>query len=79
MEEEDLNCEEEFDQYPSWEIDSDAVVDADAEGDCDETTEDTALLHRPTRTAIVITPISPVSIQNYFNRFYKYLFHFASI
>ncbi|XP_065370457.1 potassium voltage-gated channel subfamily KQT member 1 isoform X2 [Calliphora vicina] len=61
LEEEDLNCEEEFDQYPSWEIDSDAVVDADAEGDCDETTEDTALLHRPTRTAIVITPISPVS------------------
>ncbi|XP_075169436.1 KCNQ potassium channel isoform X5 [Haematobia irritans] len=59
-EEEDLNCEEEFDQYhPSWEIDSDAIVDADA--DVDETTEDTALLHRPTRTAIVITPISPVN------------------
>ncbi|XP_059226017.1 potassium voltage-gated channel subfamily KQT member 1 isoform X5 [Stomoxys calcitrans] len=59
-EEEDLNCEEEFDQYhPSWEIDSDAIVDADA--DADETTEDTALLHRPTRTAIVITPISPVN------------------
>ncbi|XP_061401311.1 potassium voltage-gated channel subfamily KQT member 2 [Musca vetustissima] len=62
VEEEDLNCEEEFDQYhPSWEIDSDAIVDADADGDGDETTEDTALLHRPTRTAIVITPISPVN------------------
>ncbi|XP_073847329.1 KCNQ potassium channel isoform X14 [Musca autumnalis] len=62
VEEEDLNCEEEFDQYhPSWEIDSDAIVDADADVDGDETTEDTALLHRPTRTAIVITPISPVN------------------
>lgn len=62
VEEEDLNCEEEFDEYhPSWEIDSDAIVDADADVDGDETTEDTALLHRPTRTAIVITPISPVS------------------
>lgn len=60
VEEEDLNCEEEFDQYQqSWDMDSDAIVDADADGD--ETTEDTALLHRPTRTAIVITPISPVS------------------
>lgn len=67
VEEEDLNCEEEFDQYPTWEIDSDVVADADADadadGDCDETTEDTALLHRPTRTAIVITPISPVCLQ----------------
>uniref|UniRef100_A0A1I8NH71 Uncharacterized protein n=1 Tax=Musca domestica TaxID=7370 RepID=A0A1I8NH71_MUSDO len=62
VEEEDLNCEEEFDEYhPSWEIDSDAIVDADADVDGDETTEDTALLHRPTRTAIVITPISPVN------------------
>jgi len=36
-------------------------VDADADGDCDESTEDTALLQCATRTAIVITPISPVS------------------
>ncbi|XP_068145720.1 potassium voltage-gated channel subfamily KQT member 1 isoform X4 [Drosophila tropicalis] len=71
FEEEDLNCEGEIDHFPSWEIDSDigAVddvlmdvdADADADGDCDESTEDTALLQCATRTAIVITPISPVS------------------
>ncbi|ALC40580.1 KCNQ [Drosophila busckii] len=63
FEEEDLNCEGEMDHFPSWEIDSDigVDVDADADADCDESTEDTALLHCATRTAIVITPISPVS------------------
>ncbi|KAI8036818.1 hypothetical protein M5D96_010128 [Drosophila gunungcola] len=65
FEEEDLNCEGEMDHFPSWEIDSDigveVDVDADADGDCDESTEDTALLQCATRTAIVITPISPVS------------------
>ncbi|XP_032292543.1 potassium voltage-gated channel subfamily KQT member 1 isoform X3 [Drosophila virilis] len=63
FEEEDLNCEGEMEHFPSWEIDSDigADVDVDADGDCDESTEDTALLHCATRTAIVITPISPVS------------------
>ncbi|XP_041563555.1 potassium voltage-gated channel subfamily KQT member 1 isoform X2 [Drosophila elegans] len=67
FEEEDLNCEGEMDHFPSWEIDSDIGVDvdvdadADADGDCDESTEDTALLQCATRTAIVITPISPVS------------------
>ncbi|XP_064542817.1 potassium voltage-gated channel subfamily KQT member 1 isoform X15 [Drosophila montana] len=63
FEEEDLNCEGEMDHFPSWEIDSDigADVDVDADGDCDESTEDTALLQCTTRTAIVITPISPVS------------------
>ncbi|XP_032590200.1 potassium voltage-gated channel subfamily KQT member 1 isoform X11 [Drosophila grimshawi] len=63
FEEEDLNCEGEMDHFPTWEIDSDigADVDVDADGDCDESTEDTALLHCTTRTAIVITPISPVS------------------
>ncbi|XP_037716969.1 potassium voltage-gated channel subfamily KQT member 1 isoform X8 [Drosophila subpulchrella] len=65
FEEEDLNCEGELDHFPSWEIDSDigveVDVDADADGDCDESTEDTALLQCATRTAIVITPISPVS------------------
>jgi len=54
-----------MDHFPSWEIDSDigveVDVDADADGDCDESTEDTALLQCATRTAIVITPISPVS------------------
>ncbi|XP_017147345.1 potassium voltage-gated channel subfamily KQT member 4 isoform X13 [Drosophila miranda] len=65
FEEEDLNCEGEMEHFPSWEIDSDigvdVDVDADGDGDCDESTEDTALLHCATRTAIVITPISPVS------------------
>ncbi|XP_033151780.1 potassium voltage-gated channel subfamily KQT member 1 isoform X6 [Drosophila mauritiana] len=65
FEEEDLNCEGEMDHFPTWEIDSDigveVDVDADADGDCDESTEDTALLQCATRTAIVITPISPVS------------------
>ncbi|XP_017959945.1 potassium voltage-gated channel subfamily KQT member 1 isoform X12 [Drosophila navojoa] len=63
FEEEDLNCEGEMEHFPSWEIDSDigADVDVDADGDCDESTEDTALLQCATRTAIVITPISPVS------------------
>nr|XP_043066979.1 potassium voltage-gated channel subfamily KQT member 4 isoform X2 [Drosophila bipectinata] len=65
FEEEDLNCEGEMEHFPSWEIDSDigvdVDVDADADGDCDESTEDTALLQCATRTAIVITPISPVS------------------
>uniref|UniRef100_A0A0R3NXL4 Uncharacterized protein n=1 Tax=Drosophila pseudoobscura pseudoobscura TaxID=46245 RepID=A0A0R3NXL4_DROPS len=54
-----------MEHFPSWEIDSDigvdVDVDADGDGDCDESTEDTALLHCATRTAIVITPISPVS------------------
>lgn len=54
-----------MEHFPSWEIDSDigvdVDVDADADGDCDESTEDTALLQCATRTAIVITPISPVS------------------
>lgn len=54
-----------MDHFPSWEIDSDigvdVDVDADVDGDCDESTEDTALLQCATRTAIVITPISPVS------------------
>ncbi|KQS70292.1 potassium voltage-gated channel subfamily KQT member 1 isoform X2 [Drosophila erecta] len=67
FEEEDLNCEGEMDHFPTWEIDSDIGVDvdvdadADGDGDCDESTEDTALLQCATRTAIVITPISPVS------------------
>ncbi|KAL9913114.1 KCNQ potassium channel isoform 15-T15 [Glossina fuscipes fuscipes] len=64
LEEEDLICEEELDQYPSWEMDSDTVIEADVdiEGDCDETTEDTALLQQASRTSIVITtPISPVN------------------
>ncbi|KAI9578040.1 hypothetical protein GQX74_013934 [Glossina fuscipes] len=63
LEEEDLICEEELDQYPSWEMDSDTVIEADVdiEGDCDETTEDTALLQQASRTSIVITtPISPI-------------------
>jgi len=55
-----------MDHFPTWEIDSDigveVDVDADADGDCDESTEDTALLQCATRTAIVITPISPVSL-----------------
>ncbi|KAL7737661.1 hypothetical protein ACLKA6_006067 [Drosophila palustris] len=64
FEEEDLNCEGEMEHFPSWEIDSDIGadgMDVDPDGDCDESTEDTALLHCATRTAIVITPISPVS------------------
>lgn len=48
-----------MDHFPTWEIDSDigveVDVDADADGDCDE-------LQCATRTAIVITPISPVSL-----------------
>nr|XP_017037140.1 potassium voltage-gated channel subfamily KQT member 1 isoform X5 [Drosophila kikkawai] len=70
FEEEDLNCEGEMEHFPSWEIDSDigvdVDVDADADGDCDESTEDTALLQCATRTAIVITPISPVSPSLYY-------------
>lgn len=53
-----------MEHFPSWEIDSDIGadgMDVDPDGDCDESTEDTALLHCATRTAIVITPISPVS------------------
>ncbi|XP_034109336.1 potassium voltage-gated channel subfamily KQT member 1 isoform X13 [Drosophila albomicans] len=64
FEEEDLNCEGEMEHFPSWEIDSDIGadgMDVDPDGDCDESTEDTALLQCATRTAIVITPISPVS------------------
>ncbi|XP_030383745.1 potassium voltage-gated channel subfamily KQT member 2 isoform X1 [Scaptodrosophila lebanonensis] len=67
FEEEDLNCEGEIEPFPSWEIDSDVGADVDvdadidADADCDESTEDTALLQCATRTAIVITPISPVS------------------
>ncbi|KAH8370709.1 hypothetical protein KR093_004734 [Drosophila rubida] len=64
FEEEDLNCEGEMEHFPSWEIDSDVGadgMDVDPDGDCDESTEDTALLQCATRTAIVITPISPVS------------------
>ncbi|XP_037945741.1 potassium voltage-gated channel subfamily KQT member 1 isoform X5 [Teleopsis dalmanni] len=59
-EEEDLNCEGEMDHYPSWDMDSDTLADVDVY--CEESTENTALLHRRRPcTAIVITPISPVS------------------
>lgn len=53
-------------------MDSDTVIEADVdiEGDCDETTEDTALLQQASRTSIVITPISPVSIHRLKIKFY---------
>lgn len=61
IEEEDLDCEGEMDESPPWDIYGDADLDADLDADCDETTEDTALLRTTTRTAIIVTPISPVS------------------
>ena len=58
-EEEELNIESDHAEHAinPW----DMYVDNDADGDMDDTTEDTALLRtQAARTEIIVTPISPV-------------------
>ncbi|XP_055920815.1 potassium voltage-gated channel subfamily KQT member 4 isoform X11 [Eupeodes corollae] len=62
LEEEDLDCEGEMDpESPPWDVYGEGDLDVDGDGDVDESTEDTALLRVAARTAIIVTPISPVS------------------
>ena len=58
-EEEELNIESDHAEHAinPW----DMYADNDADGDMDDTTEDTALLRtQAARTEIIVTPISPV-------------------
>lgn len=60
IEEEDLDCEGEMDpESLTW---HDYIEDDVDDIEVDDTTEDTALLQTATKTEIIITPISPVSI-----------------
>ncbi|XP_055859374.1 potassium voltage-gated channel subfamily KQT member 4 isoform X7 [Episyrphus balteatus] len=62
LEEEDLDCEGEMDpESPPWDVYGEGDLDVDGDVDVDESTEDTALLRVAARTAIIVTPISPVS------------------
>lgn len=58
LEEEDLNIESDHADSNPWDL----YVDNYAEGDLEDTTEDTALLRtKAAKTEIIVTPISPVS------------------
>lgn len=61
LEEEELNIEGDLVEHDTnpWDL---MYGDNDADGDMDDTTEDTALLRtHAAKTEIIVTPISPVS------------------
>lgn len=59
IEEEELDIGGEIDS-PPWDMYGDLDVE-----DQDETTENTALLRTAAKTEIIVTPISPVSVEGY--------------